>query len=48
MTEEEARDLVNEADVDGSGVIEFEEFVILMQIAVKCSSRHVLRWWRLT
>ena len=31
VTEEEAEDLVNEVDADGSGVIEFEEFVFLMQ-----------------
>jgi len=31
VTEEELLDLVNEADADGSGVIEFEEFVFMMQ-----------------
>ena len=30
-TPEEAEDMLNEVDDDGSGVIEFEEFVILMQ-----------------
>ena len=47
VTEQEALDLVHEVDEDASGVIEFDEFVVLMQRFIGKEEDEVQKTWKL-